>query len=106
MTYYIYMFTRNQDLNISHRYGIDTLFLGVCFIYLYTMFACVFIQLYYNSLKDDLGRQQEKRLRYFNKCKNNNCNQESELEEEEKSKHLTCLSGVINVLVEVTVTGL
>ena len=55
------MFTRSQDLNISHRYGIVTLFLGVCFIYLYTMFVCVFIQLYSNSLKDDMGRQQEKK---------------------------------------------
>ena len=101
------MFTRHRDLNISHRYGIDTLFLGVCFIYLYTMFVCVFIQLYSNSLKDDVGRQQEKQLRYLNlKCKNNNCNQKGELEEEDKSKHSTSLSGVINFLVEITVTGL
>ena len=104
--YYIYMFMRHQDLNISHRYGIDTLFLGVCFIYLYMMLVCVFIQLYSNYLKDDLGRQREKKLRYLTNCKNNNCNQEGELEQEEKSKHLTSLSGVINFLVEITVTGL
>ena len=63
MTYYNEMFTRNKDLNISHRYGIDTLFLGVCFIYLYMMLVCVFIQLYLNYLKDDMGRQQEKKKR-------------------------------------------
>ena len=63
------MFTRHQDLNISHRYGIDTLFLGVCFIYLYTIFVCVFIQLYSNSLKDDVGIQLENKLRYLKNVK-------------------------------------
>ena len=48
----------------------------------------------------------KKKIKVFKKCKNNNCNQEGELEEEEKSKHLTCLSGVISFFVEIRVTDL